>query len=287
VVVVASDHGEAFKEHGLLIHGNSMYQELLHIPLIVKLPDGARAGTRIDTAVSIIDVAPTVVGLAGLEAPAGWKGVDLMQPSKRRILLMESVYSGADQFAAVRWPHKLIWRPAERHVGFAVRKKAAVKLYDLAKDPGETKNLKKKKPKARRRLMKALHTHVEGTVGWHLRCSPGPEPRTLTVTSTGPIGQISDYSLEADDVSALSEDGRELTLTVSASRASDTQDWVAIRSRLSGFQVSAAGVPVVAEAAVPEPGQCVLWENTLDADDLGDTVGAQGMEELKALGYVE
>jgi len=286
IVVVTSDHGEAFKEHGLLIHGHSLYQELLHIPLLLRLPDGAGAGSRVDTPVSILDVAPTVVKLAGLPVPESWTGVDLLHPEAGRTLMLESVYSGADQFAAVRWPHKLIWRPAERHVGFAGKKRDQLRLFDLVADPGEKKNLKRK-PRVKSRLKRALDAHVERTVGWHLRCTPGEVPRTLVLQSTGLIGQVADLALEKTDISTLSADGMTLTLTVGPSHEKDRKDWIAIRSRVVGFEVSAEGVPVVDGPAVPDEGACALWENTLDADDLGDRVDAKGMEALRALGYVE
>ena len=141
--------------------------------------------------------------------------------------------------------------------------------------------------KIKAKLKRALDAHVAKTVGWHLRCTPGEQPQTLALHSTGSIGQIADLALEDGDASSLSEDGRVLTLTVGTSHDNDRQDWIVIRSRQAGFEVSAQGVPVVQEPAVPQAGGCVLWENTLDADDLGDKVDAQGMEELKALGYVE
>ena len=287
VVLVTSDHGEAFKEHGLLIHGNSLYQELLHIPMILRLPDGSRAGSRDPSPVSLIDVAPTLVDLAGLSRPEGWIGASLLSSPADRTLLMESVYSGADQFAAVQWPYKLIWRPAERHVGFAVHKKSQIKLFDLVKDPGEKKNLRKKRPKIRAKLKRALDAHVAQTSGWHLRCTPGDSPFSVTLQASGSMGQIADLSLEADDVSALSSDARTLNLTVEPSHEGDQRDWLAIRSRQPGFSVTAQGVPQVDAPADAPVGSCVLWQQTLDAEDLGGKVGAQGMEELRALGYVD
>ncbi|HSG40659.1 MAG TPA: sulfatase-like hydrolase/transferase, partial [Thermoanaerobaculia bacterium] len=66
-VILASDHGEEFAEHGGLEHGKTLFEEVLRIPLIVKYPGGRWAGQRIGGAVSLVDVAPTV--LAGLTPP--------------------------------------------------------------------------------------------------------------------------------------------------------------------------------------------------------------------------
>ena len=125
------------------------------------------------------------------------------------------------------------------------------------------------------------------TSGWHLRCTPGDAPFSVELQASGSIGQIADLSLEADDDSALSSDARTLSLTVKPSHEGDRRDWLAIRSRQPGFTVTAQGVPKVDAPADAPDGACVLWQQTLDAEDLGGKVGAQGMEELRALGYVD
>ncbi len=287
MIVVLSDHGEGFKEHGLLVHGNSLYEELVRIPLIVRLPDGSRAGTRVDTPVSILDVAPTVVRQAGLEVPEGWKGVDLLAPEENRTIMMEGVYTGADQYAVVRWPHKLIWRPADRHHGYAVDKKPQLKLFDLSADPGEKKNLQKTRPEVASRLLHELRQYVAKSEGWHLRCAPGEEERTIILIATVQIGQVANYSLEKDDISDISFDHRRLKLTIRKSQDNDKLDGLAIRTRGMGGEVSAEGVEVVAGPTPPPAGKCVLWHNVLAAEDLGSKVGKDGMEELRVLGYVE
>jgi arylsulfatase A-like enzyme len=68
VIVLLSDHGEEFYEHGGFDHGRTLYDELLRVPLIVKLPHSQQAGTRVATPVSLLDVAPTIAALAGAAA---------------------------------------------------------------------------------------------------------------------------------------------------------------------------------------------------------------------------
>jgi arylsulfatase A-like enzyme len=68
LVVVLSDHGEEFKEHGALQHGGSLFEESLRIPLVFFWPGHIPAGRRIEAPVSLIDVAPTILDLAGLDA---------------------------------------------------------------------------------------------------------------------------------------------------------------------------------------------------------------------------
>jgi len=66
LVIITADHGEEFAEHGYLGHGHTLYDELIHIPLIIRFPDGTARGERIATPVSNRDLAATVLGYAGL-----------------------------------------------------------------------------------------------------------------------------------------------------------------------------------------------------------------------------
>jgi arylsulfatase A-like enzyme len=69
ILIVTSDHGEQFGEHGLESHGNSLYLPLIHVPLLVYAPGRAPAGQRVRDIVSLRDLAATLVELAGI--PAG------------------------------------------------------------------------------------------------------------------------------------------------------------------------------------------------------------------------
>ncbi len=80
LVVLLSDHGEAFGERGKVgWHGDTLYDEQLRIPLIVKLPGRRLAGTTIDAQVSGIDIAPTMLSILGIPIPSAFSGsaVDL------------------------------------------------------------------------------------------------------------------------------------------------------------------------------------------------------------------
>jgi arylsulfatase A-like enzyme len=79
LIVLTSDHGEEFGEHGKVgWHSHSLFDELLRVPLIVKLPGAAGAGTQVAHQVRGIDVAPTILGVLGLEAPASFSGFSLL-----------------------------------------------------------------------------------------------------------------------------------------------------------------------------------------------------------------
>lgn len=77
LIILTSDHGEAFDEHGTWGHGTSVYQEQLKVPLIVYQRGRFEGGLVPEHPVHTIDVAPTVVRAAGLEAPESWAGIEL------------------------------------------------------------------------------------------------------------------------------------------------------------------------------------------------------------------
>jgi arylsulfatase A-like enzyme len=126
--VFVSDHGEAFGEHGYYFaHGFSAHEEELHIPLVFYDSAGGRVG-REATPVSLMDVAPTLLALAGVETDLPLDGM----PLDRRIVSGEIVVAGwrPGEAAAYRGPMKLL---ADRMSGDPVR----VRVHDLDRDPGE------------------------------------------------------------------------------------------------------------------------------------------------------
>ena len=139
VVVVTADHGEEFWEHGNLTHGIALYEESVRVPLIVA-PPGLAGGRRVDTPVSLLDVAPTLLDVLGLPPEPHFEGrslVDLWKDpvagetaAKDVVLQLESTGDGVDareHAAAIRHGFaKLLSRPN----GFT-------ESYDLSADPGE------------------------------------------------------------------------------------------------------------------------------------------------------
>ena len=78
IVIVTSDHGEQFGEHGLTLHGNSLYRQAVHVPLVVVYPPRVPAGVRVAAPVTLRDLPATVLDLAGISSAAsGLGGVSL------------------------------------------------------------------------------------------------------------------------------------------------------------------------------------------------------------------
>jgi len=136
VVVVTADHGEEFHEHGGVYHGSSLYEEQLHVPLLIVAP--GVAPRRLAQPVELSDVAPTLLMLVGVERPAGMRGSDL------RTLWTDRPHDRGPVFSAVihkkmvvSWPYKLI---ADLRFG-------AFELYNLQQDPLERENRADREPK--------------------------------------------------------------------------------------------------------------------------------------------
>ncbi|MGF1467693.1 MAG: sulfatase-like hydrolase/transferase [Sandaracinaceae bacterium] len=139
MIVVTSDHGEEFADHGGFWHGETLYDEQLHVPLLIKLPGNARAGTSVRHWVQSIDLMPTVLARAGVrEVPAGIQGQTVSEPTERAYA--EETHNGAI-LESVRQLRdfrelKLITANAGNPRGLA-----PVELYDVGEDPGEQRNL--------------------------------------------------------------------------------------------------------------------------------------------------
>ena len=88
IVCVIADHGEEFGEHGKVGHGNGLWENLLHVPWILRVP--GKPAQRIDSLVSLIDLFPTLTAAAGLPPHKGLEGIDrLADPDEVRPILAE------------------------------------------------------------------------------------------------------------------------------------------------------------------------------------------------------
>ena len=77
LIIVTSDHGEQFGEHGLFLHGNSLYEPLLRVPLIVRYPPGIPGGRRVATRTSLRDIPATILDVTGIEVAPQFPGSSL------------------------------------------------------------------------------------------------------------------------------------------------------------------------------------------------------------------
>jgi arylsulfatase A-like enzyme len=157
IIMVSADHGEMFAK-GFLSHcGPYLYQPLIHVPLLLRLP-GQTQGGRVAANVSQTDLAPTVLDLLGLKPPAWMDGRSVKDALKNPPMETGAKFSmnlshwgdPADCYtrsiAAIRGAHKLIYYiELDRY-----------EMFDLRRDPGEEDNLADKEPELFQSLKKEL-----------------------------------------------------------------------------------------------------------------------------------
>jgi arylsulfatase A-like enzyme len=149
IVIVTADHGETFWEHAdFWNHGLCVYQTTVQVPLIIRLPDALPVVHDVETAVSAVDILPTVLDLLGLPVPATVEGISLRPAIENRPFDRGPVFAEATQPVGrleqgVEWgnslkaktvrqgPWKYIWTPYLDHE----------ELYNLKQDPRELTNL--------------------------------------------------------------------------------------------------------------------------------------------------
>ncbi|MBI4557439.1 MAG: sulfatase-like hydrolase/transferase [Candidatus Hydrogenedentes bacterium] len=142
IIVFTSDHGEEFFEHHGWWHGQTLYDEQIHIPLIIKLPANNQAGAVKTGFARHVDIAPTLLQLAGVSPSAKMNGKSLLgadnAPANADIpfVYAEEDFEGNVLQAARTTSAKVIQANPDNP-----RKLAPVELYDVEADPGEQNNL--------------------------------------------------------------------------------------------------------------------------------------------------
>lgn len=130
IVILLSDHGEEFGEHnGGFLH-SQMYDETLHVPLIIKHP-GYPGGARIEDRVSLIELAPTILDMLSIPGGEAFSGETLLADKKHGSMEKDvfSEYPLRENYALIHRDRKIV--VSER----------GVELYSLKNDPGELSNL--------------------------------------------------------------------------------------------------------------------------------------------------
>lgn len=153
LIIVVSDHGEEFLEHGYVGHLNSLYQELLHIPMLIKFPAQAGAATRVAETWQQIDLAPTVLKACGISPPSTFQGLayqpgDVAPPARACLFSVQAgralaghrpedkraIFCSAHGIRQGHWMYQrvLACGPGQRE---------PEELYDLERDPRQQSNL--------------------------------------------------------------------------------------------------------------------------------------------------
>ncbi len=232
LIVFVADHGEEFLDHGQWLHGRSLFDELIHIPLIVKFPGQKDAGRRVAQQVQGVDVLPTFLAAMGLPVPA--------PPAIAGRPLQETLAGSAPKREAIaEISHRGI-------VAHGVRTEADKFIrrfnperdelyFDLAKDPKEKTSVAEKAPERVRRLRARAEEAMAPNPFRHVLRLAGSDPFVLTLRTGGWIEQVQATGLGQGERFEVGENGRRLDIT-SRPRAGQPRE--------VAFETRPLGVPV-------------------------------------------
>ena len=138
-ILVAADHGESLGAHGEDTHGIFLYDETIHVPLLLKLPEAQPSAKRVAAKVRLVDIAPTLLEIAAIPVPSQMQGQSLLRIAKASSSADQPVYSRSDlPQRGFGWSPLESWRAGK----YLYIRAPKPELYDLASDPGATRNLK-------------------------------------------------------------------------------------------------------------------------------------------------
>ena len=137
-IVVSGSHGESLSAHGEDAHGIFLYDETIHVPLLVRLPEAKPLAKRVSAKVRLVDIAPTLLELGGVSVPSQMQGQSLLRVARAASAADQPVYSRADlPQRGFGWSLLESWRAGK----YLYIRAPKPELYDLSTDPGATHNL--------------------------------------------------------------------------------------------------------------------------------------------------
>jgi arylsulfatase A-like enzyme len=159
IVVITADHGEPLGEHGTYFHGMNVYEEVIHVPLVVLLPWDTTP-RRITRLTSLLDLAPTLTALAGVPTPPGWEGRSLLAPPAPHA---RTIAFGATEGRENKDPSWFLrtgpWK--------VVMDREKSRLFDLRTDPDEVTDVAHQHPVTAQDLFSLLVSRTpEFRKGW-------------------------------------------------------------------------------------------------------------------------
>jgi arylsulfatase A-like enzyme len=152
MIIVTADHGELFGEHGKHGHGRSLFQEEIHVPLIVKYPGTETAADRTDMPVQLNDIMAMILRRLGLPLPAGIQaGVppQIGHPLLAEAYPLDVLSRDGHWRAFFEGDFKLLWNSKGNSL-----------LFNLKNDPREEKNLLTRDPNRTKNMVSALNRYL-------------------------------------------------------------------------------------------------------------------------------
>jgi len=216
IIVFVSDHGEELNERGKLGHGHSLHEELVRVPLVVKLPGGELGGSRIASPATLVDLVPTLLARLGVPAPDALEGIDLL--AEDAAPRQRPIFAELDLLAAKRQNVMAGVRLGDHKLVEVSEPEPATLLFDLAADPGELNDLSASDAATRAALQRVLDDwRAKSSGGLHLwLMNDGDAARGRarvaegTIVTDGRLRLLRKSEIEEGDVVELDESGRRL-----------------------------------------------------------------------------
>ena len=195
VIAIVADHGEAFGEHGEESHGFLLYDETVHVPLLIKLPVGSTANARISARVGLVDVAPTLLRAAGVEVPSQMQGACLIPSlSGEKKDVERSAYAETDYpQRAFGWS----WLRSLRAGKYLYIDAPRREIYDESADPKALHNLAEASPALADTLQAQLDEFRRKTSEGSVSAQTGISPEQAEKLQA--LGYITSGSSSSDD----------------------------------------------------------------------------------------
>ncbi|HDS30946.1 MAG TPA: hypothetical protein ENN67_07890, partial [Firmicutes bacterium] len=205
LIIFSADHGEEFFEHGGFEHGHTLYDELVHMPLIIS-GDGFPPGIQIETPVGNTDIFPSILDFIGMPIPDGLEGVPLQSVIKGvipedRPIYGEGVTRGTHKKFIIQWPYKCVFDYVTR----------TATLFDLEIDPDELTDISEdNKELALILVAKMAETMLPDQTAFHLWVTvshhESPKRFSGTLKIPGGIESVEGFLLTDDDRYSIDSD---------------------------------------------------------------------------------
>jgi arylsulfatase A-like enzyme len=280
LVIYLADHGEQFLEHGGQFHGDTLFEETLRIPMIVRGPGWGRPGEVVRTPVSLLDVLPSLAHREGWPPDSAWRGeaIDDRPPDAGRELYFSEELDGARLYGLRRGPRKVIvsLNPPFR-IGF-----------DLSRDPGE-QTPADADAELFQRAERLRAAEIRGYGGlWLHREGIGPFRLYGSLTGVDPADP---YLLWSDRERFPNDLARPDVLRLDR-RVSEGEPFDLHVTRLENgipmpeaeISVEAGGAAWKITANVPAPGPLRITRRPMSP--LSEAEQAEGVKRMRALGYL-
>ncbi|RLE79970.1 MAG: sulfatase [Thermoprotei archaeon] len=164
LIIITADHGESLTEHGIFFDHHGVYENTIHVPLILYSEEILPKGIKVPHFVEHVDIAPTILETVGLEIPEWMRGRSLFEvvrgkaPPRRFVVCGECTYEARRAIVTEEW--KLI-----KTYGGDLYNRPRIELYNLRRDPQEEKNVAEDFPEVVNELELQMTRWIESILG--------------------------------------------------------------------------------------------------------------------------